>query len=931
MPLSWNEIRQRAITFSRDWADASKENAEAQTFWNQFFEVFGRERRVVANFEQAVKSVSGSAHRIDVFWASKMIAEHKSRGEDLAKAHTQAVGYITELVNEGRDSEVPQYIIVSDFEFMAIHDLDADDPQDASFRFPIAELHQYMQLFGFIAGYETQKLDPEDPANIKAAELLAKLHDSLEDGGYTGHDLQRFMVRVLFCLFAEDTEAFDPGIFTAFIGNHTAKDGSNLGAQLAHLFQVLNTPKEKRPANLNDDLAIFPYVNGDLFAEQLNITAFDCTMREALLKCCGFQWNTISPAIFGSLFQSIMDARERRQIGAHYTSERDILKLIRCLFLDSLTADFEKARKTSKPELRRFHERLASLKFLDPACGCGNFLVIAFRELRELEIKVLEALYPQQGLQTRLGFDLADELKVQVSQMHGIEIEEWPARIAEVALWILDHQMNIKVSAKFGQFVVKLPLRHSPHIVHGNALETDWREVLPPEKCSYIMGNPPFIGSKYQTKEQRAEVRDVWGGIKGVGTLDYVSAWYAKTADYLPNNTARAALVSTNSITQGEQVGVIWPELFRQGIKIDGGHRTFPWTSEARGKAHVHVVIVGFGHGEPTFDKRIYDYGPKGEPLGVTVVQNVSPYLTDGADKAVSTRSKPLCKVPGIGIGNKPIDGGNYLFTLEEKANFIAVEPEAEPFFKRWYGSQEFLQGIERWCLWLGDVPPDKLRKLPHALERVENVRKLRKESKSKPTNDIANTPTRFHVENMPKGNFLVIPKVSSERRDYIPIGFMDSSILASDLVFLIPNATPYHFGVLHSAMHMAWVKQVCGRLESRYRYSAKLVYNNFPWPEPTDKQKQAVESAAQGVLDARKNHPDATLADLYDPLTMPADLAKAHATLDRAVDRCYRKQPFPDERRRFEHLFTLYEQLTAPLTAKTSNKQGRRKKKVEM
>ena len=979
MPLTWNEIRQRAIAFARDWEDVTKENAEAQTFWNDFFHVFGRRRRTVASFEEAVTSVAGTAHRIDVFWSGRLIGEHKSRlpgGQNLAKAHAQANGYIADLVNTGRAAEVPQYIIVSDFHRIAIHNLEADDPDQASVEFLVTDLHQSENLrrFGFIAGYDQRPLDPEDPANIEAAELLATLHDALEDGGYTGHNLQRFMVRVLFCLFAEDTEAFDPNIFTAFIENHTAADGNNLGPQLAHLFQILNTPHESRPTSLNEDLAAFPFVNGELFAENLNITAFDSDMRTALLQCCRFKWDTISPAIFGSLFQSIMDDRERRQIGAHYTSERDILKLIRSLFLDQLEADFEKARKTSKPELRRFHDRLAALNFLDPACGCGNFLVIAYRELRDLEIRILQALHPTEGLQTRLGFDLADQLKVQVSQMHGIEIEEWPARIAEVALWLLDHQMNLKVSATFGQLVIKLPLRHTPHIVHANALQTDWRNVLPPEDCSFVMGNPPFIGKKEQTKEQKTELLAAWHPLKkGVSNLDYVSAWYVKTADYLATNTQapevdehgrsssatldprRAAFVSTNSITQGEQVGIIWPELFKRNIQIDFAHRTFPWESEARGKAHVHVVIVGFGHGNIP-NKQIHDYGKKGEPLGVATAANISPYLTDGSNLTIANISKPINAPTPINYGSFALDDGLLTLSPEEAKTLIQNEPNAEPFIRRFIGARELLQGHDRFCLWLKDVQPQVLRSMPGVIERVEGVRNWRLSRGRETTVKLAATPGMFAEIRQPSDRYCAIPTVSSERRDYIPMAYLGPEVIASNQIYVLPGATLYHFGILQSAMQMAWVRQVCGRLESRYRYSARLVYNNFPWPDAQSlkaEQQAKVEAAAQQVLEVRAKYqtPDktsgggtsggetsggggggtsggATLADLYDPLAMPADLAKAHGALDRAVDRCYRPrgQPFPDERRRFEFLFDRYEHLTATLMA--PRKPSKRKKR---
>ena len=780
-----------------------------------------------------------------------------------------------------------------------------------SIEFPLADLHAHIRRFAFIAGYEPQRIKPEDPANLKAATLLANLHDRLHDVGYAGHDLQRFMVRILFCLFAEDTGIFDPLGFENFIRNQTNDDGRDVGPQLESLFETLNTPNDDRPSNLDDELKAFPYVNGRLYAERLRLARFDGPMRQALLECCGFKWETISPVIFGSIFQGIMDDRARRQIGAHYTSERDILKLVKSLLLDKLAARLHRCARPA--DYDAFLRHLGGLKLLDPACGCGNFLVLAYRELRRLEMDAIAKRFgdePDEG-------DVRAAARLNVGQFYGIEIEEWPALIAEVGMWLMDHQMNNELFARFGAATATVPLRTTATIKHANALQLDWNAVLPAAECSYVLGNPPFVGGKYQDARQKADMAAVWGNVKGAGLLDYVTCWHLKATEYTRGTAARAALVSTNSITQGEQVGVLWPELFRRGVKIDFGHRTFPWESEARGKAHVHVVIVGFGHGEPDTAKIVHDYGPKGVPLGSVEVANVSPYLTDGSDRAVTNRSRPLCDVPSIGIGNKPIDDGNYLFTPEEKAAFVAAEPASEPYFRRWFGSQEFLNGIERWCLWLGDVPPNELRRMPKALERVEAVRKVRSESISAGTRNIAATPTRFHVENMPDGNFLVIPGVSSERRPYIPIGFMPPEVMASNLVLIVPDATPYHFGVLHSAMHMAWVREVCGRLKSDYRYSAKLVYNNFPWPTDADAARRGkVEAAAGAVLAARENHPGATLADLYDPLAMPADLARAHAALDRAVDLCYRPQPFPDERRRFEHLFALYERLVAPLTA---------------
>ena len=512
-------------------------------------------------------------------------------------------------------------------------------------------------------------------------------------------------------------------------------------------------------------------------------------------------------------------------------------------------AEFQRI-KGSKSQLRQFHQRLSQLRFLDPACGCGNFLVITYRELRLLEIELLKALRRRHPAAIGHPNGFAGGR----GRLFGIEISQWPARIAEVAMWLMDHQMNVRLAEAFGQYFVRLPLTKSPRIVCDNALRRDWKEILPPEKCSYVLGNPPFVGGKYQTKEQRADMALAAEGVEQRGLLDYVTGWYFKAADYIQGTRIVVGFVSTNSITQGEQVGTLWNAIFQRfGLKIHFAHRTFPWESEARGKAHVHVVIIGFAAFD-TANKRIFeDHDRK---TTVTTAKNISPYLVDAPDLAVVNRQKPLCSVPEIGIGNKPIDDGNYLFTPQEKADFLKVEPKAKEFFRRWLGAEEFLDGPERWCLWLGDCPPEKLRQMPAAMSRVKAVREFRLASRSAPTRKLAETPTRFHVENMPSRRFLLIPKVSSERRRFIPIGFMSPRTLVSDLVFVFPDATLYHFGVLSSTMHMAWVRQVCGRLESRYRYSAKLVYNNYPWPEsPSARQLASVETAAQAVLDVREEH----------------------------------------------------------------------------
>jgi hypothetical protein len=893
--LSWNEIRSRALAFSREEKDTRSESGGSQSFWNGFFGVFGIKRRTVASFEEPVKKLSGTWGKIDLFWPGRLLVEQKSAGQDLDKAHSQGMEYIRGLVDSGREKEVPRWLIVSDFQRIALHDLEPEqDPdlpllkrQPPSIVFPLSDLHKHIRRFAFIPGYKQQKLNPEDPANIEATEIMASLHDALHAGGFSGHDLRVLLVRLLFCLFADDTGIFNQQDFKLFLENRTAPDGSDTGPKLARLFDVLNTPEDQRQANLDEDLAAFPYINGALFAERISFADFNTLMRGKLLKACTFEWARISPAVFGSLFQGVMDATERRQIGAHYTAEKNILKLIRPLFLDELRAEFEAARADKSTRriarLEALHDRMARLTYFDPACGCGNFLVITYRELRQLELEILLEIHRNELSETQheFSFDVTKLSKVDVDQMYGIEIEEFPARIAEVALWLADHQANIALSEAFGQLYRRIPLKKSPHIVCANALRIDWKTVLSPEKCSYILGNPPFVGSKYMDAAQRAEMLHVWGKTKGAGVLDFVTAWYRLASEYIQHTKIVCAFVSTNSISQGEQPGIIWNDLFQHwSIKIHFAHRSFVWDSEARGKAHVHCVIIGFGCTSPA-KKLLYDYESGHEEPTVTQVTNISPYLIEGPDLALPNLSKPIADVPPMGIGNKPIDGGFYLFTEQEKNEFLTLEPKAAKWFRKWIGSDEFINGWHRWCLWLGDCPPNQLREMPMAMERVEAVKKFRLASKSAPTQKLASTPTRFHVENFPAKEFLVIPEVSSERRPYIPIGYLTPDTIGSNLVKIMAGATHFHFGILSSQMHMAWMRQVAGRLESRYRYSTGLVYNNFPWPlEATEAQRAKVEECAKEVLVAREKFPASTLADLYDPVTMPPALAKAHESL---------------------------------------------------
>jgi len=921
MAISWNEIKTRAAAFVNEWKDkapAAREEADAQTFENDFFHVFGVERSKVAIFEQRVKVAEGADGYIDLFWKGHIIVEMKSPGKDMEKAFLQAKAYANALEN----SAVPKCILICDF--VHFHHYDLMDNGKRT-EFPLAELVKYVELFGDLAGYKDVEYKEQDAVNVAAAEKMGKLHDRLKAIGYSGHQLEVYLVRLLFCLFADDTGIFEHDSFIKYVVQRTNPDGSDLGLHLEKIFEVLNKKEEERQATLDEQLRKnFPYVNGGLFKERLDVADFDSRMRENLIECCTLDWSKISPAIFGAMFQSVMNAEERRNLGAHYTSEKNILKLIHPLFLDDLWAEFDKIRALKsdirKVRLNEFHDRLAKLKFLDPACGCGNFLVITYRELRILELEVIKEILGGVRL-----LDVDQYIKVNVDQFYGIEIEEFPAQIAEVAMWLMDHQMNMLVRDKFGEYYVRIPLKKAATIVCANALTTDWENVVPKSELSYILGNPPFVGAKWMSDEQREDVAKASRHVPNNGLIDYVGAWYIRGAEYIKDTKIQCAFVSTNSITQGEQVGALWGWLIPQGVRINFAHKTFKWSNEARGNAAVHCVIIGFS----LFDrpkKLLFEYETITSDPMVRPVSNVSPYLVDAPDVWIGRRSAPLCAVPEMESGNKPIDDGNYLFTPEEKEAFLKKEPDASPLFRRWLGGDEFLNNIERWCLYVADASPSLLKQLPETRKRIEAVRKFRAESKSAPTKKIADTPTQFHTNFSADKPYIAMPEVSSERRYYIPIAYLGPDILCSNKLRLVRDASLYHFGVLTSGMHMDWAKSTCGRLESRYQYSVNIVYNNFPWPSPTDKQKADIEAAAQGVLDARALFPDASLADLYDPDTIPPELAKAHAKLDKLVEKAYGKS-FETDAERVAFLFERYQELTAGLAVEDGGSKRQKKR----
>jgi len=940
MPLSWNEIRLQASVFVKEWEERAanaKEEADAQDFQTDFLKVFGVTRRQVAFFEHRVNmggektqgtlvasalatSASAAWRRgyIDLFWKGRIMIEMKSPGKDRRKAYEQAKEYAEHLPPK----DIPAGILISDFLAFDYYDLEKGGEPET---FALQDLPQKVEMFGFLAGYKDVVFDAVSPVDIQAAEHMGELYDTLKDNGYEGHELEMYLVRLLFCLFADDSGVFDEkNLFFSYIENRTHKDGSDLAMHIGLIFDTLNIPSDKRLKNIDETLNKFPYVNGGLFEERLAIASFDSVMRKTLLKCCTLDWSQIKPEIFGAMFQSVKDKEKRRALGEHYTSEANILKVIRPLFLDELWDEYEKIKKIShalkQQRLLEFHTKLQGLKFLDPACGCGNFLIVTYRELRMLEIEVLS-----EYLKSQQVIDIELYVRVNVDQFYGIEIIEFPARIAQTALWLMDHLMNTKASERFGKYIARIPLTASPSIIIANALTTDWENIVPKHELSYILGNPPFVGKKEQSILQKADVQNVFNDLKGSGILDYVACWYKKAAQYIQSTKAEVAFVSTNSICQGEHIPVLWPQLINNyNIKINFAHQTFKWSNEAKGNAAVHCVIIGFGLNDRKI-KKLYNYINVAPPPVESIVTQINPYLVDSETIFILSRKKPICDVPEMVFGNMPNDGGNLLLTKEEKDEAEKNDAKIKNYIRLFVGADEFLYNIPRYCIWLHGVPLDNYSSIIFIKNRLKEVKKHREKSTREATNKLSLSPSVFGEIRQPKSKYLLIPRVTSERRHYIPIGFMEKDVIAGDRNLIIPNASLYDFGILTSSIHNAWTRRVCGRLEMRPTYSASIVYNNFPWPKPTDKQKYNIERFAQEILDARAKFPKSSLADLYDPLTMPPELLKAHQKLDKAVEAAYGKS-FETDADRVAHLFNLYQKMTEGLFAAGAKKKKKAK-----
>lgn len=896
--INAKEQQKAAKEFAAFWKGKGYEKGQSQAFWMSLLrDVYGIEHpEQYISFEDQVK-LDNTSFIDGYIEATHVMIEQKSIGKNLMQPIKQSDGSLLTPFQQAKRysaelpySKRPRWIITCNFEEFNIYDM--EKPNGEPEKILLKDLPKEYYRMQFLVNTGNENLKREMEISLKAGDLVGRLYDAIlkqyknPNDPQTLRSLNMLCVRLVFCLYAEDADIFGQHeMFGRYLSQFQAKD---VRKALIELFRVLDTKPENRDPYMDDDLAAFPYVNGGLFAdENIEIPRFTDEIVDLLIHHAseGFDWSEISPTIFGAVFESTLNPETRRSGGMHYTSIENIHKVIDPLFLDELKAELEeikqtKVKKTRENKLEVFRYKLSSLVFLDPACGSGNFLTETYISLRKLENEALREIHGDQML-------LDNVINVSIGQFYGIEINDFAVTVARTALWIAESQMMKQTEEIIGRDIDFLPLKSYPNITEGNALRIDWEEVVPKEKLTYIMGNPPFVGYSLQSKEQKADMLSIYVDEKGkpyktAGKIDYVAAWYFKAAQLMENTAIRTAFVSTNSITQGEQVAGVWKPLYdRFGIHIDFAHRTFRWDSEASLKAHVHCVIVGFSSAYNRADKRLFDNGTD------KIVDNINPFLVDAPNVFIDSRSIPICDVPKMTTGNRPADGGHLIIEREDYEDFIKREPNAKKYIKQFMGSVEYINNKERYCLWLVGVSPAELRKMPAVLKRIEACKKDRLDSPDKGRQKLADTPAVFREIQNPE-QYIIMPKVSSERRKYIPCGFLNGNIIPSDLVFIIPNATLYHFGVLTSNVHMAWMRTVCGRLKSDYRYSKDIVYNNFPWCNPTPEQKTKIEQTAQAILDARAKYPDCSLADLYDETTMPPELRKAHQANDKAVMQAY-------------------------------------------
>ncbi len=921
--LSASVQQKGAKKFVERWVGKGYEKGETQRFWLELLHaLFGIENPMsMMEFELPVKTITKEkgSDFIDAYIPStKVLIEQKGSHVDLSAKYRQSDGQELTPYQQARRyaaglpvSKTPRWIVACNFQTFEVHDMER--PNEAPEVIQLVDLPKEYHRLSFLVDDENAHIKKELEVSIQAGEIVGVLYEKLlaqyihPEEPESQKSLNKLCVRLVFCLYAEDAGILGAkNMFHDYMSQFSVNE---FRKGLIELFKVLDTCPEDRDPYMDEQLAAFPFVSGGMFAGDIEIPRITEEIRTLILQRASddFDWSLISPTIFGAVFESTLNPETRRSGGMHYTSLENIHKVIDPLFLDDLKAELADikaiaVKKTKKDRARQFQDKLASLRFLDPACGSGNFLTESYTCLRRLENEVIKILY-----EDRVIGELMDPIKVSIYQFYGIEINDFACSVSQAALWIAETQMLQETDAIVGFDLDPFPLKDYANIHEGNALRMDWNEVIPASELNYIMGNPPFLGARIMSSEQKDDLISVFGAKwKNIGNLDYVTGWYKKTLEMMQsNNVIHAALVSTNSITQGEQVANLWKPLMEAGVHIDFAWRTFIWDSEANQKAHVHCVIVGFSTCHSERKRRIFD--------GKAVIEasNINGYLIDGENVFIDGRSSTLCDVPAIGIGNMPIDGGAYLFKDEDKEVFVKKEPGSEFFFRRWYGSDEFINRRPRWCLRLGEANPVDLLKLPECVKRIEFVREFRALSSRPATKKLADTPTRFGTENIPSNNYLLIPKVSSERRQYIPVGFMDPDVLSSDLVFIIPDATLYHFGVLTSLVHNAWMRVVCGRLKSDFRYSKDIVYNNFPWPNCTENQKSQIEQTSQAILEARELYADASLADLYGNLILFPELMKAHRANDAAVMEAYGFRKDITEPEIVAELFKMYQKLT--------------------
>jgi len=920
---SWNDIRKRATAFASEWASATDERAQSQLFWVEFFAIFSIDFKRVAQFEAHARRVTtGNRGRIDVFWPRVLLCEHKSAGKDLAQAEHQALDYLDSI----DASEQPKAIITSDFANIRLLDL-ANGGEAITIK--TTDLAKEIERFGFIIGYKKPTFRNEDEANVQAARLMGKLYEELSKDGYEGHEASILLTRLLFLLFGDDTGMWQRGLFAEFVAERTNADGSDLGPQLSLLFQELDKPEIKRSQALDDYLKRFPYVNGGLFKERLDIPTFDRRMRDQLLEACGFDWGNISPAIFGSLFQTIKDRSSRRELGEHYTPEKFILRTIGPLFLDDLANEVQ-ASKDNAQKLKKIRERLRKQSYLDPACGCGNFLIVAYKHLRKIELDILVHLDRLNKSETQLTTDPTLGLAVSLNQFTGIEIEEWPARIAETAMFLADHQANLDLAAVFGETPDRLPITQSANIFIDNALQVDWKQVAKLNDDSFIFGNPPFGGSTWQNQSQKDDTAKVWGNISGSGLVDYVTNWFVLSAQNVLNTKAKIALVSTNSISQGTQPATLWGTLNDLGFGIDFAHQSFNWSSDAPGQAGVHVVIIGFSSTKDSSKKSLWSYS-KNQESTHQLVENINAYLLNAPNILITKRRSPLqSETPLMDNGNKPTDDGMLSdLSDEEHLKIQTDDPIAAKYLRQLVGAQELLNGKTRWCLWLTDATPEEIRQSPQLRQRCEHVQAFRKSSNKVQTQKDAITPHLFQEIRQPKDDFIAIPRITSENRSYVPMVIFSKEIIINDKLSYIANGEKWLLALLSSRVFNVWNKAISGRTRNDTLISNTITYNNFPFPVLNIESKAKLYSLCEAVLLGRSEHASTSLADLYDPVSMPKALAEAHAALDSAVLKIYGLSNSTTDNEILRELFSRYKELVVDgqleLSAKPAKKRTKR------